>query len=231
MKAGITSRARQELMQWLLAPRRYWSRRRMSRPVSEKVCGFDLVILPEVFNPVAFRSGRIFAEFLSDELSPAAEGVPLKILDLGTGSGILAIVCASVGHNVTATDINPVAVDCARSNASRNNFSTISVLQGDLFAPVVDREFDLIVWNPPFFAGEPASRFDFAWRSTDAIERFARQVRQHLSADGRALLIWSSQRPLDYIERIFASCHMHAKTVSRVCLDVEDLIILEISSV
>ena len=71
------------------------------------------------------------------------------VLELGTGSGIVALMLASLGATVTATDLNPHAVALARSNAREQDL-TIEFLQGDLFEPVGDRRFDAIVCNPPY---------------------------------------------------------------------------------
>ncbi len=126
-------------------------------------------------------------------MTEAAER-PLSVLDLGTGSGVLAVVCASKGHRVTASDLNPAAVECARLNANLNGYDDrIEVTHGDLFTPVDNRRFDLVLWNPPFFAGKPSSAFELSWCSDDAIDRFAARLPSHLQAGGRALLVWSSQ--------------------------------------
>jgi release factor glutamine methyltransferase len=157
--------------------------------------------------------------------------MPLRILDIGTGSGILAIVCASLGHSVTATDINPIAVECANRNAVSNRVTDrLQVRHGDLFAPVAAERFDLILWNPPFFEGKPGSRFDLAWRSTDAIERLANNLRDHLSEHGRALLIWSSHRSFENFERLFLAQNLLLRTNARYQLDVEELAIIEITA-
>jgi predicted RNA methylase len=72
-------------------------------------------------------------------------------LDLGTGSGILSLAAARHSDTVVATDLNPRAVAFAAFNARLNGIDNIEVLTGDCFAPVLDRRFDLILSNPPFF--------------------------------------------------------------------------------
>lgn len=76
---------------------------------------------------------------------------PIRLLDIGTGSGAIAI---ALGHNlssadITATDISPHALSLAEENAKRNGVA-IRFLQGDLLAPVAGETFDLIVSNPPY---------------------------------------------------------------------------------
>lgn len=190
---GIHPIVRALSLAWLV-PRRALLRRRLSRPVVERVCGHEIRVLPGVFNPVVFRSGCYFAEFLNNEYLPQQDSGPLSILDIGTGSGVLAVVCASHGHNVTATDVSSAAIECAEYNAVACSYKgRIEIRQGDLFAPVGERRFHRILWNPPFFAGKPVTQFELSWRSDDAIDRFAAELPNHLMPGGRALIIWSSQ--------------------------------------
>ncbi len=74
-----------------------------------------------------------------------------RILDIGTGSGAVAIALAKQLHNatITAVDLSELALSIARDNAKRNEVA-IRFLQGDLLAPVADEQFDLIVSNPPY---------------------------------------------------------------------------------
>ena len=80
-----------------------------------------------------------------------------RIVDLGTGSGIVAVTLALTRPDaeVSAVDISPAALDVARSNAARLG-ATVRFLAGDWFAPLAGERFDLIVSNPPYVAaGDP----------------------------------------------------------------------------
>ncbi|WP_415033737.1 peptide chain release factor N(5)-glutamine methyltransferase [Azonexus sp.] len=78
-----------------------------------------------------------------------------QILDLGTGSGIVAISLAleSPGSVVSAVDLSSAALDVARNNAGRLKAS-VALVQGDWYAPLAGRRFDLIVANPPYIAAD-----------------------------------------------------------------------------
>tara|TARA_Y100001960_G_scaffold194390_1_gene203491 strand:- start:40 stop:597 length:558 start_codon:yes stop_codon:yes gene_type:complete len=72
-----------------------------------------------------------------------------SILEIGCGTGIIGISLALKGNKVTAVDINPLAVEAARSNAKRNSVE-LEVLESDMFSSVEGRIFDTIVCNPPY---------------------------------------------------------------------------------
>ncbi|MFT3849356.1 MAG: peptide chain release factor N(5)-glutamine methyltransferase [Propionivibrio sp.] len=79
------------------------------------------------------------------------------IVNLGTGSGIVAIVLAKhcPGAEVTAVDVSPAALAVARTNAERHG-ARVRLLEGDWYASLGDERFDLIVSNPPYVvAGDP----------------------------------------------------------------------------
>jgi HemK-related putative methylase len=175
-----------------LWPYRAFVRRRMERTVLEHMGSHCFVVLPQVFNPSVFRSSRCLAECVAGYRAASGAQRRLTALDMGTGSGVQAVVLADCGFDVTAVDINPRAVLCARINAALNGVEEIDVLQGDLFDPVGGRTFDLVVFNPPFFMGEATSDFERAWRSNDVVERFARALPGALTAGGKALIVWSS---------------------------------------
>jgi release factor glutamine methyltransferase len=157
-----------------------------------------IIVCPHVFNPKLLRSGNYFAGKIRDGLV-AAES---RVLDLGTGTGICAIAAAEAGARVVAVDINPAAVNCARLNVARRGLQeSVDVRQSDLFDGVAGERFDLVLFNPPYYRGRPASVLDRAWRSTDVSDRFARELDRMLAPRGRALLLLSSHGDSDHFLR------------------------------
>jgi release factor glutamine methyltransferase len=154
----------------------------------ETVQGLSLWVLPGVANPKLLRGGAFFASTLA---APALQG--RSVLDLGTGSGVCALVAARHARRVVAVDISSAAVRCARINAIANRLeSRVDIRHGDLFEPVAEERFDLVLFNPPFLLGEPQDERDATWRSSDVAVRFARQLDAHLTPEGEALLLLSS---------------------------------------
>ncbi len=85
---------------------------------------------------------------LSRCIVPIEDG---EALDVGTGCGTLALCASAFSKSVTATDINQRALAFAEFNAALNGIAKLTVCPGDRFRPVADRQFDLIMCNPPFF--------------------------------------------------------------------------------
>lgn len=155
------------------------------------ITALPLVVLPDVFNPSLFQTSVFLAEQIPAERVPQSEQ-GLTVLDMGTGSGLCAIVAAKHGHTVTAVDINPEAVRCTQINALLNRVE-VQVCASDLFSALGGQRFDLILFNPPFHKGEPRDLWEYAWRNMDVIERFAEGLSSHLTSNGSALVILSDK--------------------------------------
>jgi len=71
-------------------------------------------------------------------------------LDFGTGCGVQALLTSAHSERVFAVDLNPRAIEFTRFNCALNSIRNVACLQGDMLRPVKDRQFDLIITNPPF---------------------------------------------------------------------------------
>jgi methylase of polypeptide subunit release factors len=167
--------------------------RRYRRLTLETVDGVSLIILPEVFNPVLFRTGAFLARTLAAQPRAGGPAGGGRALDLGTGSGIGAIFAARSGYHALGVDINPQAVRCAQINVLLNRVEgRVEIRAGDLFGPVAGECFDLVLFNPPFYRGVPRDALDHAWRAPDVFERFAAGLGGLLAPGGCALVVFSS---------------------------------------
>jgi hypothetical protein len=138
-------------------------------------------------------------------------------LDLGTGSGFLALLASRHSQQVLATDSNPRAVDMTRFNAILNDIGNVETAAGDLFEPTGDRDFDLIISNPPFvISPENEHLFRDSGRKGDQIcEQIIREAPRHLAEGGFAQVLcnWvriAGQSPNERLEQWLAGSECDA---------------------
>ncbi len=187
---------------------RYWLSQRTGRTVTTRLEGFTLAVFPSVFHPRYFGSSAILARFVS-----SLDLRDKLFLEVGCGSGIVAMCAARAGARVTAVDINPEAVRCTLENA-RTNGLTIDALAGDLFSSVDARRFGVIAWNPPYLPRDPANvseRAFYGGPQFDLIRRFASEARSHLTADGAIYSLLSADIDVPAIEAIFRAHHFSVR--------------------
>jgi release factor glutamine methyltransferase len=151
-----------------------------------------LFTLPGVFRPRP-DSWMLARALAAEGLAPGA-----RVLDVCTGSGMLAITAAQRGARATAVDISRRAVLCAGLNA-RLNGVRVRALRGDLLAAVGDEQFDAIVSNPPYLPGDaklPKSGPQRAWEGgrdgRALLDRLCAQAPRHLAPGGVLLVVHSS---------------------------------------
>jgi len=111
--------------------------------VSMNLLGRRMEIPHDVFSPPPYEH-NLLAKAVLREVKESD-----RVLDMGTGSGVQAIFAASKSKDVTAVDVNPSAVQCARANVELNSLSSrVTVKESDLFRNV-EGQFDLILFDPP----------------------------------------------------------------------------------
>jgi len=116
----------------------------------------------------------------------------LRVLDVGTGSGILAAYCARRGAEVTASDIDVDAIEAVRRLAERLGLR-IELVVSDLFSRIMG-QFDVIVFNPPYLPSGTISdhTVDGGNRGVEVMDRFLSEVTRRLRENGFAVLLVSS---------------------------------------
>ncbi|MBN2567336.1 methyltransferase [Candidatus Woesearchaeota archaeon] len=151
-------------------------------------------------------------------IRPYARG---RVLDMGTGSGVLARESARYADEVVAADINPQAIVLGK----RLRLPKITWIESDLFADIKGR-FDLIVFNPPYLPDDPRAKdiaLDGGLRGHELIERFLMGAKRHLNPDGRVLLLFSSRTGKEVVEAIMAQEGYSAELLREQALDFERL--------
>ena len=193
-------------------------RRAASEPVAYLVghrefFGLDFRVTSAVLIP------RPDTETLVVELLDVAKSLPApRILDVGTGSGCIAIAAAvnNPAAQVTATDSSEAALSIARENAqTRQVFDRIQFLSGDLFGPVGSDRFDIVASNPPYIADheketlmndvrkyEPHSALFAGPTGLEILFRLISESSNHLVPGGTLLLEISPEQASTVVERM-----------------------------
>jgi methylase of polypeptide subunit release factors len=193
--------------------------------------GFRLTVRPTVFHPRFFVSSERFATFI--------DGLDLRgkrVLDVGTGTGILALAAARAGaDSVVAADINPNASLNAEENARANGFGgRVAGLCSNLLAALAPRPlFDVILSSPPKHAGEPRDLTDRGWHAGPAFRDVAAlfdQARERLKPGGRLYVMVSSDSDLDLLGKLIDKAGFRAKLAHEYSIFIESFIIYELTA-
>ena len=116
-----------------------------------------------------------------------------RAVDVGTGSGIHALLAAQHARHVIATDVNPRAIAYTELNAALNGLRNIECRQGSLFDPVAGEKFDLITCNAPYVVS-PERRWvyrDSEFSEDEVSERVILAAAEHLTEGGYAAMLVS----------------------------------------
>jgi len=181
----------------------------------------EFLVLPGVYEPAEDTF------LLADHLR-VREGE--RVLELGTGCGILAVLAAEQGGRVVATDVSEAALRCAWLNAWRHGVGDrVEFRRGELFSPVVSSTFDLILFNPPYLPEE--GREDPRWSGGRSgrrvLDPFLSELPFHLSPNGRALFVQSSLSGVGETLSRLRGVGLEARILRRLRFFFEELVLVE----
>lgn len=160
-----------------------------SKIKTARLCGLRLEIEPGVCNPAPIP-GLSFAKLFGAGISDIKPHH--VVLDMGTGSGVWALLAARKGATVTASDLVARTPDRVQRNAELNKVPCPETVVGNLFEGLVGRRFDKILFNPPFHFGAPKSSAEAAYlggKNGEVVKRFLEESADHLVPGGSVRLI------------------------------------------
>ncbi|MFH1836160.1 MAG: HemK2/MTQ2 family protein methyltransferase [Methanobacteriota archaeon] len=152
------------------------------------------------------------------------------LLDVGTGSGFVALSAAGRTAKVLGVDIDPEAIDCARGNALNNDIDNAEFCVSDLFENV-EGKFDVITFNPPYLpsGGVEDNAVDGGENGIELVERFLTQVSDYLNPGGRVYLLVSSLNNIEKVGKMFEEKRFTTKTAAEEKLFFETLYVIQAS--
>ena len=156
----------------------------------------DLAVTPDVLVP------RPDTETLIETVLAHHDSAPLRVADLGTGSGAIALALASERPQwqLTGTDASTAALACATANAERLGLANVNFAAGHWYAPITGQRFDVIVSNPPYVAPddvhldapalrhEPRAALVASAQGLADIQQITRDAPAHLTGGGALYL-------------------------------------------
>jgi methylase of polypeptide subunit release factors len=187
--------------QWEKAVRDTFDEIKKNREIIKtEIAGVLFIVHPDVFPAHIFYESQWFAEKVAEIVGEKS------LLEIGTGTGVIAVFAALGGAEVTVVDINPSAITNARENFASNEVEVASFV-GHLYDPLpIGSRFDYIFWNHPFNKGNTEetdvllkSVFDFEYRD---LEEYIAKAHEHLTDSGQLLLGTGSIANIDAIEEI-----------------------------
>jgi release factor glutamine methyltransferase len=170
---------------------------RKPRPYHYK--DIHIMVEPGVFYPRFIFSTRLLLDFVDEQVLTGK-----KFLELGAGCGIISLLATRKGALVTASDINPVAVENIKQNALRNRLE-LNIVQSDLFTNIPEKYFDWIVIAPPYYPKEPKDLSEMAWycgKDFDYFENLFPQLLKFSTPSCEIIMILSEDCNISRIKEI-----------------------------
>lgn len=163
-----------------------------------------------------------------DEIKKLANG---NVLDMGTGSGILALAAAVNADHVLGLDINPDAVKFAKDTAKVSGLINLEFHHSNLFSYLEDKKqrFDLITFNPPYLPEDIREPKESRLITTggkkgyELIEKFFEKASKYLMPFGKILIIFSSLTGKEHVHNIMEKYAFNFQKISEQELFAETL--------
>ena len=137
----------------------------------------------------SYLMSETLKNYLKEKIKNKKISKQIKILDLGTGSGIQAQTCKKLGFkNILTADINPEVIKFVKKKGFKS-------IKSNLFSKLKIKKFSLIIFNPPYL---PENKYDKKPDTTggkkgyELILKFLNQAKYHLTTDGEILILFSS---------------------------------------
>jgi len=168
-------------------------------------------VCDDVYEPA--EDSFLFAENLD-----VKEGA--RVLDVGTGCGLLGILASKKAGGVVAVDLNPFAIRCARENSGLNGArDKMDFIQASLFSALnIGVRFDLILFNAPYLPsekGEEDSWIERSWvggaKGREVVDQFIFEVPAHLNPMGTVMLMQSTLTGVDETLQKFSQNNLKGK--------------------
>lgn len=183
----------------------------LSKPRIYKYKNIGLIIPPSVFHPGFFFSTKILLKYISH-----LDVQQKSFLELGAGSGLISIYVARKTAKVTATDINPIAIEYLKKNQILNNVQ-LNIILSDLFQSIPLQSFDIIAINPPYYKKNPASYAEYAWYGGENGEYFQKlfsSLKNYIHRESLVLMILSEDCDILMITRFALDNHLYLRFIS-----------------
>lgn len=154
-----------------------------------RILGMRITILPGVYKT-------------NEDTKLAAKMIKIQknqdFLEIGTGSGAIALYLSKKAKHGLATDVNPAAVRCAKYNSERLGIKNLSFIRSDIFSKIT-RKYDVIIFNPPYSPYRPRDLTDrmFWDLNHESKIRFFKHVKNYLKLGGRIYFGWADFKDSD----------------------------------
>ncbi len=182
--------------------------------------GLKLKLHPQVYEPA--EDTFLLAENLAVKDGDTA-------LDVGTGTGLIALLMARKARYVLGVDINPIAVELARENANLNGIKNVEFRLSDLFENVAGK-FDIITFNAPYLPGEPDEPIDLAIvggkRGREVLDRFIEEVPAYLKPGGTVQIVQSSITGVEKTLELFRKKDLNPEITAKKHVFFEDIVLI-----